>query len=105
MRGIAVQHTLKAPIHCTGIGLHSGKKAALTLRPAPSGTGVVFRRMDLAAGPIDIPALWSNTLEAALCTVLTAGTEAAVMTIEHLMAALVAHPDLRGQLIRVNRVA
>jgi UDP-3-O-[3-hydroxymyristoyl] N-acetylglucosamine deacetylase len=82
------QKTLKAPIHCTGIGLHSGVRAALTLRPAPVDRGILFRRLDAAGGPIEIPALWSNALESALCTTLTDGADTAIQTIEHLMSAL-----------------
>ena len=84
----APQRTLKAPIHCTGIGLHGGIKASLTLRPALVDTGIVFRRLDGADGPVEIPAHWSNTRESALCTTLTDGKNTAILTIEHLMSAL-----------------
>ncbi len=84
----ATQKTLKAPIHCTGIGLHSGVKAALTLRPAPVDTGILFRRMDGANGPVEIPAHWTNALESSLCTMLTDGKGTSILTIEHLMSAL-----------------
>jgi UDP-3-O-[3-hydroxymyristoyl] N-acetylglucosamine deacetylase len=85
---IASQKTLKAPIHCTGIGLHSGIKAALTLRPAPVDTGIVFRRLDGVGGSVEIAAHWSNALESPLCTTLTDGRDTTILTIEHLMAAL-----------------
>jgi UDP-3-O-[3-hydroxymyristoyl] N-acetylglucosamine deacetylase len=84
----APQKTLKAPIHCTGIGLHSGVKAGLTLRPAPVDTGILFRRLDGAGGPVEIPAHWSNALESALCTTLSDGKQTTILTIEHLMSAL-----------------
>ncbi|MEA2756005.1 MAG: UDP-3-O-[3-hydroxymyristoyl] N-acetylglucosamine deacetylase [Aliidongia sp.] len=85
---LASQKTLKAPIHCTGIGLHSGVKAALTLRPAPVGTGILFRRLDGVGGPVEIAAHWSNALESPLCTTLTDGKNTSILTIEHLMSAL-----------------
>jgi UDP-3-O-[3-hydroxymyristoyl] N-acetylglucosamine deacetylase len=84
----APQRTLKAPIHCTGIGLHSGARAALTLRPAPADTGILFRRLDGEAGPVEIPAHWSNAVESALCTMLTDGRNTTIHTIEHVMSAL-----------------
>ena len=79
------QRTLRRAISCAGIGLHSGNKVTLTLRPAPANTGVRFRRTDL--GGLDIPALVSNLASIHYATGLArdAGT---VDTIEHLLAAL-----------------
>ena len=48
------QRTLKNPIRASGVGLHSGRKVLMTLRPAPPNTGIVFRRTDLEP-PVDIP--------------------------------------------------
>jgi UDP-3-O-[3-hydroxymyristoyl] N-acetylglucosamine deacetylase len=84
----ASQRTLKAPIHCTGTGLHTGATAALTLRPAPPDTGILFRRLGGAAGPVEIPAHWQNAEDSALCTTLTDGRGTTILTIEHLMSAL-----------------
>jgi UDP-3-O-[3-hydroxymyristoyl] N-acetylglucosamine deacetylase len=84
----SVQHTLKAAIHCTGIGLHSGVRTTVTLRPAPVDTGIVFRRTDLPQGPVEIKALWSNAVESPLCSLLKNDDGVTVSTIEHLMAAL-----------------
>ncbi|HZT86534.1 MAG TPA: UDP-3-O-acyl-N-acetylglucosamine deacetylase [Stellaceae bacterium] len=81
----AAQRTLKTSIGCRGVGLHSGRKVSMTLRPAAAGTGIVFRRTDADA---EIRADWSNTVDAALCTVLSNGEGVQVATIEHLMAAL-----------------
>jgi UDP-3-O-[3-hydroxymyristoyl] N-acetylglucosamine deacetylase len=78
------RRTLKAPIGCVGTGLHSGRRVALTLRPAAAGTGIVFRRTDLG---IDIPALYDRVVDTRLCTAIGEG-EARVSTIEHVMAAL-----------------
>lgn len=78
------QQTLKAPIGCVGVGLHTGRRVSLTLRPAPVDHGIVFRRSDLGA---DIPARFDRVVETHLATVLAEG-EARIGTIEHLMAAL-----------------
>jgi UDP-3-O-[3-hydroxymyristoyl] N-acetylglucosamine deacetylase len=85
---VTPQKTLKAPIHCTGIGLHSGVKAALSLRPAPADTGIRFRRLDGVGGPVEIAAHWSNALESPLCTTLGDGKNTTILTVEHLMSAL-----------------
>ena len=79
------RRTLKAPIGCVGVGLHSGHRAAVTLRPAAAGTGIVFRRIDL--GGVEIPALFDRVVDTRLCTALGEG-EARISTVEHVMAAL-----------------
>jgi UDP-3-O-[3-hydroxymyristoyl] N-acetylglucosamine deacetylase len=83
----AWQRTLKAAIGCVGIGLHTGRRVSLTLRPAHPEHGIVFRRTDLSR---DIPALWDRVVDTRLSTVV--GDErwasARVGTVEHLMAAL-----------------
>jgi UDP-3-O-[3-hydroxymyristoyl] N-acetylglucosamine deacetylase len=80
------QQTLKAPIGCVGVGLHSGLRVNMTLRPARAGHGIVFRRTDLG---IEIPARFDHVVDTRLATVLGLddGT-ARVGTVEHLMAAL-----------------
>src|SRR6476620_2749424 len=78
------QRTLRRQISCAGIGLHSGTKVTLTLRPAPADTGIVFPRTDLA---IDIPATVAHVTGIQYATVL--GRDGAtVETVEHLLAAL-----------------
>ena len=79
------QRTLKNPIHATGVGLHSGVKVEMTLRPAAPNTGIVFRRMDLnpAADLKADPYLVTDTR---LCSALESGA-AKVATVEHLMSA------------------
>jgi UDP-3-O-[3-hydroxymyristoyl] N-acetylglucosamine deacetylase len=84
----ARQHTIKAPISCTGVGVHKGKEATLTLRPSGPDTGIVFRRTDLpeAEGTIAIGA--AAVVDARLCTTIANAHGATVSTVEHLMAAL-----------------
>jgi len=84
-KGIIRQRTVAAAVTCRGIGLHSGKRVTMTLRPAAPGTGIVFRRIDAGA---EIPALWTNTANATLCTMLSNGEGVEIKTVEHLMAAL-----------------
>ena len=80
------QRTLKDSIRATGIGLHSGEKVYMTLRPAPANTGVVFRRLDLPE-PVDVPAKALNVTETMLGTTLE-HDGAKVATVEHLLSAM-----------------
>jgi UDP-3-O-[3-hydroxymyristoyl] N-acetylglucosamine deacetylase len=80
------QRTLRRSIACAGIGLHSGHKATLTLKPAPADTGIVFRRTDL--GGLEIPAHVAHVAGISYATVL-ARDSARVETVEHLLSALV----------------
>ncbi len=80
------QRTLKNTIRATGVGLHSGQKVYLTLRPAPVDTGIVFCRTDLDP-VVQIPARADAVGETLLCTTLVKdGVK--VATVEHLMSAL-----------------
>lgn len=79
------QRTLKNTIRATGVGLHSGKKVLMVLRPAPPDTGVVFRRTDLDV-QVDVPAHAENVGETQLGTTLIKDG-VRVATIEHLMSA------------------
>ena len=80
------QRTIKNVIRATGVGLHSGEKVFLTLRPAAPDTGIVFRRVDLDP-VVEIPADGNLVTETTLCTGLSCGP-ANVQTVEHLMSAL-----------------
>ncbi|MCC7275190.1 MAG: UDP-3-O-acyl-N-acetylglucosamine deacetylase [Alphaproteobacteria bacterium] len=80
-----MRRTIKSAIHCTGVGLHSGQRIVLRLLPAPAGTGIVFRRVDLPGAP-EVPALWDRAVESPLCTTLLEDG-VSVSTVEHLMAA------------------
>jgi UDP-3-O-[3-hydroxymyristoyl] N-acetylglucosamine deacetylase len=79
------QRTLKNSIRASGVGLHSGKKVLMTLRPALADTGIVFRRTDLQNAE-DIPARADNVGETALGTTLVKG-DSKVSTVEHLLSA------------------
>jgi UDP-3-O-[3-hydroxymyristoyl] N-acetylglucosamine deacetylase len=82
---VDAQQTLRRQVSCAGIGLHSGTKVSLTLKPAPAGTGIVFRRVDLG---VDIPASVAHVKSLHYATVL-GHDGATVETVEHLLAALV----------------
>ena len=79
------QRTLKNVIRATGVGLHTGEKVFLTLRPAAPDTGIVFRRVDLPE-PVDIPATAANVGDTRLSTTLEKdGVK--ISTVEHLLSA------------------
>jgi UDP-3-O-[3-hydroxymyristoyl] N-acetylglucosamine deacetylase len=80
------QRTLKNPIRATGVGLHTGRKVLMVLRPAPANTGIVFRRTDLDP-PVDVAACATCVTETTLGTTLSLG-ETRVSTVEHLLSAL-----------------
>jgi UDP-3-O-[3-hydroxymyristoyl] N-acetylglucosamine deacetylase len=80
------QRTLKNVISATGVGLHTGQKVTLTLRPASADTGIVFRRVDLPQ-PVTIKADPFQVTDTRMCSALEAdGVK--VNTVEHLMSAL-----------------
>lgn len=80
------QRTLKNVIRATGIGLHTGEKVYLTLRPAAVDTGIVFRRVDLDE-PVEIQAKPENVGDTRLSTTLING-DVRVSTVEHLLSAM-----------------
>lgn len=80
------QRTLKNVIRATGVGLHTGNKVYLTLRPAAPGTGIVFRRTDLES-PVDIVAAADKVVDTKLSTTIGEGG-VTVATVEHLLAAM-----------------
>jgi len=79
------QRTIKTLTQAVGVGLHSGQRVELTLRPAPPGTGIVFRRIDLA-DPVDIPVSAQSVTDTRLASTISCG-QAKVHTVEHLMSA------------------
>ncbi len=80
------QHTLTRTVSCTGIGLHSGRKVNLSLRPADPDTGVMFKRSDLPGAPL-IPADVHHVVDTRFST--TIGVDGlTISTVEHLLSAL-----------------
>ena len=94
------QRTLKAATRTTGVGLHTGARVDLVLRPAAPDTGIVFHRTDLAP-PVAIPAKAAQVGDTRLSSTLREGA-ATVSTVEHLMSALAGlgidnlHVDVAG---------
>jgi UDP-3-O-[3-hydroxymyristoyl] N-acetylglucosamine deacetylase len=86
MKQPLLQRTLKNIIRATGVGLHSGEKVCITLRPAPADTGIVFVRTDLGE-PVPIAARAGNVGRVTNATSLTAGG-ISISTVEHLLSAL-----------------
>lgn len=80
------QRTLRNSIRATGVGLHSGKKVYLTLRPAAVNTGIVFRRVDLDP-VVEIPATAENVGDTTLSTTLVKDG-IRISTVEHLLSAM-----------------
>ena len=80
------QHTVKKAYSFEGKGLHTGTYAHMRLLPAPAGTGIQFRRVDLPSQPI-VEALAERVSNTARSTTISQG-DAAVVTIEHIMSAL-----------------
>jgi UDP-3-O-[3-hydroxymyristoyl] N-acetylglucosamine deacetylase len=79
------QRTLKSLTRAVGVGLHSGQRVEITLRPAQVDTGIVFRRVDLPQ-PVDIPVTAESVTETRLASTLSRDG-AKVHTVEHLMSA------------------
>ena len=79
------QRTLKSLTKAVGVGLHSGQRVELTLRPAAPDTGIVFRRVDLPQ-PVDIPISAQAVTDTRLASTISSGS-AKVHTVEHLMSA------------------
>ena len=79
------QRTLKTLTKAVGVGLHSGQRVELTLRPAPPDTGIRFRRVDLAE-PVEIPVEATSVTDTRLASTISRG-KAKVHTIEHIMSA------------------
>jgi UDP-3-O-[3-hydroxymyristoyl] N-acetylglucosamine deacetylase len=79
------QRTLQTVTRAVGVGLHSGQRVELTLRPAAPDTGIVFRRVDLPQ-PVDIPITAMAVTDTRMASTITAGT-AKVQTVEHLLSA------------------
>src|ERR671924_1039622 len=92
------QRTIRRQISCVGIGLHSGNKVNLALKPAPADFGIRFRRSDL--GHLEVPATVQHLAGIQLATGL-ARNEVSVETVEHLLAALVSM-NIDNVLVELN---
>jgi UDP-3-O-[3-hydroxymyristoyl] N-acetylglucosamine deacetylase len=79
------QRTLRSLTKAVGVGLHSGQRVELTLRPAAPDTGIVFRRVDLPE-PVDIKVSAAAVTDTRMASTISAG-QAKVFTVEHLMSA------------------
>ena len=94
------QKTVKNPIEFIGIGLHSGKRVRLTIKPAEPNTGIIFRRTDLNSNNTIFPN-FKNVSNTSLNTTISNEYGAKVSTIEHLMAALLG-VGVDNALIEIN---
>ncbi len=97
------QRTIKSLTRAVGVGIHSGQKVEITLRPAAPGTGIVFRRVDLAQ-PVDIPVSTTNVCDTRMATTISPHGDPGqpkVQTIEHLLSAC-AGLGLDNLLIDIN---
>ena len=84
------EHTLAGPAICAGVGVHSGERVRLSIRPAPAGHGVVFVRADVRDRDNRVPVSGEAVVDARLNTTIANAEGVTVSTIEHLMAALAA---------------
>lgn len=84
------EHTIVAPAIIAGVGVHTGRRVRLAVRPAPSGTGIVFVRTDITDRDNRIPVSGEAVVDARLNTMIENGAGVRLSTIEHLMAAFAA---------------
>ncbi len=85
---INCEKTLQNAIPCVGVGLHSGVKVRMTMRPAPAGYGIVFKRVDVTDKDNIIPVSYETVVDTRMCSCVGNKDGVTVGTIEHLMAAL-----------------
>ncbi|MDX1924592.1 MAG: UDP-3-O-acyl-N-acetylglucosamine deacetylase [Rickettsiaceae bacterium] len=84
-----LQATIKYPVSCYGIGVHSGQTVQMTFKPAKSNDGIVFVRTDISSGDNFVKASFDNVTETTLSTTISAPNKTfSISTIEHLMAAI-----------------
>ena len=84
---MAKQRTIASEVSFSGVGLHTGSLTAVTLKPAPVNTGIIFQRVDLAGKPM-IPANVDYVVDVSRGTTIGIG-DARVHTVEHALAAMV----------------
>jgi len=85
---VDMQHTLAKAVSCAGVGVHSGVRARLTLKPAPAGTGIVFVRTDVPNGTGTVPAHAETVTDTQLGTTISNEHGVSVAVVEHLLAAI-----------------
>ncbi|MFA5119613.1 UDP-3-O-acyl-N-acetylglucosamine deacetylase [Zavarzinia sp.] len=85
---LEAQKTVARPVSLDGVGLHSGRPVRVTILPAPSDHGILFRRVDVTDRDNVIPARFEQVCDTMLCTELVNGAGVHLRTVEHLMAAL-----------------
>jgi UDP-3-O-[3-hydroxymyristoyl] N-acetylglucosamine deacetylase len=83
-----MQTTMTAPVGFEGVGLHTGRPVRMTLKPAPAGFGIWFRRLDNDGRDGLIAARWDQVVSSQLCTKIANEAGVSVMTVEHVMAAI-----------------
>jgi UDP-3-O-[3-hydroxymyristoyl] N-acetylglucosamine deacetylase len=83
-----MQTTMTAPAGFEGVGLHTGRPVRMTLKPAPAGFGIWFRRLDNDGRDGLIAARWDQVVSSQLCTKIANEAGVSVMTVEHVMAAI-----------------
>lgn len=88
MKSIEYQQSIRDVVRCAGIGVHSGKRACLKIKPAPINHGIAFVRTDRADGGAPISAMAGNVSDTRLGTTLTNEFGESVSVVEHLMAAI-----------------
>jgi UDP-3-O-[3-hydroxymyristoyl] N-acetylglucosamine deacetylase len=96
-----LQTTIKSPVSFRGVGLHSGKRADMTIHPASAEYGIWFRRTDIELGNALISASWDAVTPSRLCTKIENSSGVSVSTVEHVTAAL-AGCGIHNALIEVN---
>tara|TARA_B100001059_G_scaffold227644_1_gene257671 strand:+ start:167 stop:1135 length:969 start_codon:yes stop_codon:yes gene_type:complete len=94
------QCTLKKTVRFSGVGVHNGRAVSMSVEPANTNTGIVFKRIDVKYNNI-IKAVISNVFESSLCTKIKNNHNISVSTIEHLMAALSAL-SIDNAIVKIN---
>lgn len=82
------EKTFRGSIYAVGVGVHSGAKAKIAFHPAPVGTGLVFRRVDITDKNNEIPATYDHVVDTKMCSCFGNADGVTVSTAEHVMAAL-----------------
>ena len=87
MSSVQVQQTINCPVVCAGVGVHSGERARIVMKPAPAGSGIRFRRSDITDRDNTVIARGDHVSEVQLGTTLRNEAGVTVATVEHLLAA------------------